>query len=76
MRFSCVFEIFRLLHVHVRYCMCMLVISCACWLLHVHVAYLRFKQHIKDACRSKEHQLPNNMYYATQAQKYNNTLEI
>jgi hypothetical protein len=56
--------------------MCMLVISGACWLLHVHVTYLRFKQHIKDACRSKEHQLPNNMYYATQARKYNNTLEI
>jgi hypothetical protein len=63
MRFSCVFEIF-------------MVIACACWLLHVHVAYLLFKQYIKDACRSKEHQLPNNMYYATQAWKYNNILEI
>jgi hypothetical protein len=60
MRFSCVFEIF-------------MVIACA---LHVHVAYLWFKQYIKDACGSKEHQLPNNMYYATQAWKYNNILEI
>jgi hypothetical protein len=25
----------------------------------VHVAYLWFKQYIKDACGSKEHQLPN-----------------
>jgi hypothetical protein len=63
MRFSCVFEIF-------------MVIACACWLLHVHVAYLWFKQYIKDACGSKEHQLPNNMYYVTQAWKYNNILEI
>jgi hypothetical protein len=63
MRFSCVFEIFK-------------VIACACGLLHVHVAYLWFKQYIKDACGSKEHQLPNNMYYATQAWKYNNILEI
>jgi hypothetical protein len=51
MRFSCMFEI-------------LMVIACACWLLHVHVAYvyLRFKQHIKDACKSREHQLPNIMY--------------
>ena len=63
--------------------MCMLVILGACWLFHVHVAYLHvhvvylwFKQYIKDACGSKEHQLPNNIYYATQAWKYNNTLEI
>jgi hypothetical protein len=41
--------------VHVGYCMCMLVI-------HVHVSYLWFKQHIKDACKSREHQLPNIMY--------------
>jgi hypothetical protein len=61
MRFSCVFEM-RLWFVF--------------WLLHVHVAYLWFKQYIKDACGSKEHQLPNNMYYATQAWKYNNILEI
>jgi hypothetical protein len=46
MRFSCVFEIF-------------MVIASACWLLHVYVAYLWFKQYIKDACGSKEHQLPN-----------------
>jgi ATP/ADP translocase len=59
MRFSCMFEI--LMVIACAYCMCMLVIACACWLLHVHVAYLRFKQHIKDACRSREHQLPNIM---------------
>jgi hypothetical protein len=53
-----------------------MVIASACGLLHVHVAYLWFKQYIKDACRSKEHQLPNNMYYATQAWKYNSILEI
>jgi hypothetical protein len=63
MRFSCVFEIF-------------MVIASACWLFDVHVAYLWFKQNIKDACESKEHQLPNNMYYATQAWKYNSILEI
>jgi hypothetical protein len=63
MRFNCVFEMF-------------MVIACACWLLHVHVMYLWFKKYIKDACGSKEHQLPNNMYYATQAWKYNNILEI
>jgi hypothetical protein len=63
MRFSCVFEIF-------------MVIASACWLLHVHVAYLWFNQYIKDACGSKEHQLPNSMYYATQAWKYNSILEI
>jgi hypothetical protein len=63
MRFSCVFEIF-------------MAIACACWLLHVHVAYLWFKQYIKDACGSKEHQLPNKMYYAPQAWKYDNILEI
>jgi hypothetical protein len=63
MRFSCVFDIF-------------MVIASACWLLHVHVAYLWFKQHIKDACRSKEHQLPNNVYYVTQTWKYNSILEI
>jgi hypothetical protein len=56
--------------------MCMLVISGACWLLHVHVAYLWFKQYIKDACESKEHQLPNNIYHTTQTWKYSNTLEI
>jgi cytochrome b subunit of formate dehydrogenase len=70
MRFSCVFEILMVLHVfHVVLLRCL-------WLLHVHVAYLWFKQYIKDACGSKEHQLPNNMYYATQAWKYNNILEI
>jgi hypothetical protein len=68
MRFSCVFEIFMVI--------CMLVIPCACWLLHVHVAYLWFKQHIKDACRSKEHQLPNIMYNTVRAWKYNSLLEI
>jgi hypothetical protein len=41
MRFSCVFEIFR-------------VIARACWLLHVHAVYLWFKQYIKDAYGSKE----------------------
>jgi hypothetical protein len=54
MRFSCMFEI-------------LMVIACACGLLHVHVAYLWFLQHIKDAYRSKEHQLPNIMYYTVQA---------
>jgi hypothetical protein len=63
MRFSCMFEI-------------LMVIAGACGLLHVHVAYLWFKQHIKDACRSKEHQLPNIMYYTVQARKYNSLLEI
>jgi hypothetical protein len=63
MRFSCMLEI-------------LMVIACACGLLHVHVAYLWFKQHMNDACRSKEHQLLNNMYYTTQAWKYNIILEI
>jgi hypothetical protein len=54
MRFSCMFEI-------------LMVIASACGLLHVHVAYLWFKQHIKGACKSKEHQLPNIMYYMVQA---------
>jgi hypothetical protein len=40
MHFSCMFEI-------------LMVIACACGLLHVHVAYLWFKQHIKDACEVK-----------------------
>ena len=62
MRFSCMFEI-------------LMVIACACWLLHAHVAYLWFKQHIKDVCRSKEHQLPNIMYYTVQVRKYNSLLE-
>jgi hypothetical protein len=53
-----------------------MVIACACGLLHVHVAYLWFKQHIKDACRSKEHQLPNIMYNTVRAWKYNSLLEI
>jgi hypothetical protein len=69
MRFSCMFEILMVIAG-------MWVIACACWLLHVHVAYLWFKQHIKDACRSKEHQLPNIMYYTVQAWKYNSLLEI
>jgi hypothetical protein len=51
MRFSRVLEIFF------GYCGCMLVIAGACWLLHVHVAYLRFNNHIKDACKSRERQL-------------------
>jgi hypothetical protein len=56
---------------------CISVVCLRClWLLHVHVVYLWFKQYIVDACRNKEHQLPNNMYYATQAWKYNNILEI
>jgi hypothetical protein len=63
MRFSCMFEI-------------LMVIACACGLLHVHVAYLWFKQHIKDACRSKEHQLSNIMYNTVRAWKYNSLLEI
>ena len=45
MRFSCMFEI-------------LMVIACACGLLHVHVSYLWFKQHIKDACRSKNINCP------------------
>jgi hypothetical protein len=65
MHFSCMFEIFMVI-----------ACACACWLLYVHVAYLRFLQHIKDACRSKEHQLPNIMYYMVQAWKYNSLLEI
>jgi hypothetical protein len=32
---------------------------------------LWFKQYIDDACRNKEHQPLNNMYYETQAWKYN-----
>jgi hypothetical protein len=63
MCFSCVFEIF-------------MVIASACWILHVHVAYLCFKQYIKYACGSKEHKLPNNMYYVTQSWKYSSILEI
>jgi hypothetical protein len=55
MRFSRVFEIFF------GYYGCMLVIAGACWLLHVHVAYLRFNKHIKDACKSRERQLLNIM---------------
>jgi hypothetical protein len=39
----------------------MLVIAGACWLLHVHVAYLRFNNHIKDACKGRERQLLNIM---------------
>jgi hypothetical protein len=63
MCFSCMFEI-------------LMVIACACGLLHVHVAYLWFKEHIKDACRSKEHQLLNIMCNTVQAWKYNSLLEI
>jgi hypothetical protein len=45
MRFSRVFEIFF------GYCGCMLVIAVACWFLHVHVAYLMFKNHIRMHAR-------------------------
>jgi hypothetical protein len=56
---------------------CVSIVCSRClWLLHVHVVYLWFKQYIEDACKNKEHQLPNNMYYVTQAWKYNNILEI
>jgi hypothetical protein len=46
-----------------------MVITCACCILW-------FKQYIDDACGNKEHQSPNNMYYETQAWKYNDILEI
>jgi hypothetical protein len=55
MRFSRVFEMFF------GYCGCMLVIAGACGLLHVHVAYLMFNNHIKGACKSIECQLLNIM---------------
>jgi hypothetical protein len=45
MRFSCVLEMFF------GYCVCMLVIVVACRLLHVHVAKLRFNNHIKMHAR-------------------------
>jgi hypothetical protein len=60
-----------------------MVIACACGLLHVHVGYCMcmlhiygLNKHIKDACRSKEHQLPNIMYNTVRAWKYNSLLEI
>jgi hypothetical protein len=40
----------------VMYLRCFVIVACACYTLC-------FKQYIYYACRDKEQQLPNNMYY-------------
>jgi hypothetical protein len=70
MRFSRVFEIFF------GYCECMSVIACACWLLHVHVAYLRFNNIQRMHAKVENINCLISCIITVQAWKYNSPLEI
>jgi hypothetical protein len=70
MRFSRVFEIFF------GYCGCMLVIAGACWLLHVHVAYLRSNNHIRMHAKVENVNCSISRIITVQTWKYNSLPEI